>query len=164
MKTSEIRDCMKDFCEVLNTTNKQRTFEFEEDKSAMRIVKHIGKFRGDVCSVLKDAQDVYGVNVSGDIKCSNIYLIEFIENVRNYAETPLGEREDEKRWCIHFVKKHFEYLNRNKDTGSWELLGNAELGYYQTGFTRQEIADFLKTDDETFVDNFINRFGEEVVE
>lgn len=168
MKTSEIRDYMNDFCKVLNRTNERHTFKFEEDESSMRIVKYIGKFRGEVCSVLKDAKNVYRVHVSEDIKCLNTYLFDFIEDLRDYAATPFNERKDEKRWSIHFGTGSASYLNRDKNTGELFMFDDVEKyddqSLYRTRFNRSEIADYLKTDDEAFVDNFIKRFGEEVAE
>lgn len=162
MRTSEIRDYMNDFCKVLNMTNERHTFEFEEDISNMRIVRHIGKFRGEVCSVLKDAQGIYFVNVNDYIKCSNIYLIEFIGNVRNYAETSLDERKDERRWRIHFGTSDINYLNQDKETGTYERNTERETNSYKTKFTRSEIADWAGTNSDEIIDWIIDKFGEEV--
>ncbi len=166
MKTSEIRNYMKDFCGVLNRTNKQICFQFEEDETAMQIVEYIGTVNaGNVCAVSKGKRNIYRVNVSEDIKCLNTYLFDFIEDLRDYAETPLRERGG-KRWRIRLgdCGVVYNYLNYYPCSGKHERPDEIEAKGYQTKFTRQEIADYLKTDDEAFVDNFIKRFGEEVSE
>lgn len=91
-----------------------------------------------------------------------------MELVVEYGMTPLEKREDEQRWRINLAEDGFlclklstkEYLS--VDPWVSEDYDDDEL--FQLKFSRQEIADFLKTDDEAFIDNFIKRFGEEVVE
>lgn len=70
----------------------------------------------------------------------------------------------EKRWSIHFGNGETSYLNQDKVDGSIFIFDDVERydkqNRQQTLFTRSEIADYLKTDDEAFVDSFIKRFGE----
>lgn len=91
-----------------------------------------------------------------------------MELVVEYGMTPLEKREDEQRWRINLAEDGFlclklptrEYLS----VDPWVSEDYDDDKWYQIKFTWQEIADYLKTDDEAFVDNFIKRFGEEVSE
>ena len=64
-----------------------------------------------------------------------------------YAWTPLGEREEEKRYYLRKINKKFyegEYLNHDINYNRWFLGDNTEHVQYKTKFTWKEIEDIKK--------------------
>lgn len=65
---------------------------------------------------------------------------------------------DNKELAIEWGQGLFTVIDGYFD----DEMNEAGGARWQTMFSREEIAVFLKTDDEAFVDSFIKRFGEEV--
>ena len=79
-----------------------------------------------------------------------------------YAQTPLTEREKEKRYYLRKFNKKFyegEYLNHNINYKHWGLGDNVENAQYKTKFTWKEIEDIKKR-----FDTELCEFVKEVVE
>lgn len=65
----------------------------------------------------------------------------------DYTSTPLGEREEEKRYYIRKFNKKFyegEYLNHYINYNRWFLGDNIENAQYKTKFTWNEIEKIKK--------------------
>lgn len=64
-----------------------------------------------------------------------------------YAETPLEEREDEKKYYVKVFKSNFGYLNVNYVTGRSIASDREQLLGYRTQFTKSEIKQLKQRDD-----------------
>lgn len=103
-----------------------------------------------------DEEQRYKVNY---LECDNKELFNLCAE---YAWTPLGEREEEKRYYLRKFNKKFyegEYLNHNINYKHWGLGDNVENAQYKTKFTWKEIEDIKKR-----FDTELCEFVKEVVE
>lgn len=64
-----------------------------------------------------------------------------------YADTPLAEREDDKKYYVKVFKSNFGYLNVNYVTGRSIASNREQLLGYQTQFAENEIAQLKQRDD-----------------
>lgn len=75
--------------------------------------------------------------LDNDLKTTLYHLI------RNYAETPIEEREEEKKFYLEHIWMNrdwdFCYLNFNNDTKSYALSTIEENKFYKTQFNLKEI-------------------------
>lgn len=88
-----------------------------------------------------DEEQRYKVNY---LECDNKELFNLCAE---YAWTPLGEREEEKRYYLRKFNKKFyegEYLNRDINYNRWLLGDNIENVNYKTKFTWKEIEKIKK--------------------
>jgi hypothetical protein len=61
-----------------------------------------------------------------------------------YSNTPISEREDEKKYCLE-IAIHTgvaKFVNKNKETGGFSILTIQEDERYKTLFTQSEIDNF----------------------
>ena len=102
------------------------------------------------------------IDIGGIMKVhTNCQLIEFdkktatnsnhfrlIEKAIEYTETPLEEREEEKKYCLRVPFHDYAYLNFYK--GSYVFAGKIQEAGYQTKFTQKEI-DAMPFDTNFFI-------------
>ena len=64
-----------------------------------------------------------------------------------YAETPLDEREDEKKYYVKVFKGYRGYLNVSHATSKFMTADMSQTVSYQTQFTEIEIEQLKRRDD-----------------
>lgn len=64
-----------------------------------------------------------------------------------YAETPLSEREDGKKYYVKVFKGIFGYLNVEYDAGELITYDRKQNNNYQTQFTKTEIEQLKQRND-----------------
>lgn len=184
MKTDEIRRKLKNGCkelnraiEDLNTTvieyrfveNDERMFILRESDEDPELIAETV-----IVMVAKDMFRTYSVclDESSNLRVPYEFIQDTMMNLlkyaQEYANTPFEEREGtpEKRWYLHIADNWDGYLNYNKNEDKYFTYMNDEnkVDGNHVEFSRSEIAVYLKTNNEAFIDDFINRFGEEVKE
>lgn len=100
-----------------------------------------------VLRILPNALNLLDLNISGDAAANWPFKVKVIvcELVKEYLETPLEERGEEKKYTVQVIKDDDgSYINRAIDCGDIFLSSNDHV---QTNFTRSEIEKFMQRDD-----------------
>lgn len=169
MKTNEIKVILMQVADKLNQGKLGEVLAFKlvetEEELAIREIVLDTK----MVSVAKKKENQFYLTTEHNMGLDSEGIVSFTKKVMDYVTTPVAERgnnECEKRWRINLAEDGFlclklptkEYLS--VDPWVSEDYDDDEL--FQLKFSRQEIADYLKTNDDAFIDSFIKRFGEEV--
>lgn len=165
MKTDDFKVVLMQLTDKLNqrTLGEVINYKFVETEDELAICINVVNTK--VVSVSKKKENHFYCEINSGMNLGGREIVSFIKKIMKYVTTPVAGRENnefEKRWYVHLLEDADEYLNQNKYEESYFLNNNDEVSGYRTMFTRSEIANYLKTNDEAFVDSFIKRFGEEV--
>ncbi len=117
---------------------------------------------GDYAVMVNKATECYQIVIDEIDGVASCDLLAIFKAVKEYADTPLEERKDEKWWYIHICEDEDEYLNLNKKRGGYDINNQAQTIHHQTKFTRSEIEDWAGTNSDEVIDWIIDKFGEEV--
>jgi hypothetical protein len=71
--------------------------------------------------------------------------LELLNKAIEYTNTPISEREDEKKYCVEIILKgRVKFVNKDKQTGEFFISTIEQDSQFQTIFTQQEIENFPK--------------------
>lgn len=173
MKNSELKKKLENF--VLDLNEKSRGVNEDGDTYKYRVIDHeksvvvkkeFARGMSEPWFVIdKESKLITGIDVNPFIRIDEMDFYDYMRLcnlIAEYLNTPLEEREDEKRWYIKFSDYAYSYLNLNQINGKY-LIENRELPRnFQTKFTRSEIAGWAGTKNDEVIDWIIKKFGEEV--
>lgn len=103
-----------------------------------------------VLRILPNALNLLDLNISGDAAANWPFKVKVIvcELVKEYLETPLEERGEEKKYTVQVIKDDDgSYINLARKPGDIFLSDKEATDHVQTKFTRSEIEKFMQRDD-----------------
>lgn len=171
MKTSELKKVMKEYCDAYPKIREYKSIELkfglEPNESAPRCLiidkYYKNNYDGNVIKIYTH-NDSYVISINQELLPTSKEFKKLYNAILEYIDTPIKEREDEKRWYIHLVEDSEAYLNLDTTEDRYFISTKEDYRSYQTKFTRSEIKDWAGNDSDEVIDLIINKFGEEVKE
>lgn len=164
MKISELKKVMKEYCDAYPKIREDKHIEFQFRLAPKCLI--IDKFYkdnydGNVIKIYTH-NDSYVISINQELLPTSKEFKKLYNAILEYIDTPIKEREDEKYWYIHLLTGKTGYLNYLEKEKYYVANNEEEYIGYKPKFTKHEIAKYLDTDDDAFINSFIKRFGEEV--